>query len=96
MSMSSPRERKRGRPVSIDGMVAEARVQAYSISYELARHDQWELAALESVDLLLAEGDVVGARRVVADLRVRDVRVENPLHREITDVFEESGRAVAS
>ncbi|MBI5289924.1 MAG: hypothetical protein HY873_13205 [Chloroflexi bacterium] len=89
----------RGRTPTFDGLLAEARVQAYSVSHELGRHDQWELAALEALDLLLREGDVIGARRVVAELRRRDVVVENPLHREITDVFETAdgaSRAVAS
>lgn len=83
------------RTIGCDGMLAEARCQAFAVRYELTKHDQWELAALESVALLLSLGDVPGARRVVTELRRRDIERENRLHREITDAFEPRFRAVA-
>lgn len=86
----------RGRTPSCDGLFAEARVQAFAVRHELGRHDVWELASLEALDLLLGAGDVIGARRVVAELRRRDIERENPLHREITDVFEGEGRGPRS
>ncbi len=72
-------------------------MEAQAVAWELIRHDQFELSALEVVRLSLAggaamarEGDMVGAARVfedtqqlVADLLARDVKHENPRHRTL-------------
>ncbi|GIW19414.1 hypothetical protein [Tepidiforma sp.] len=83
-------QRTRGRPVSDRGLLEEARVQALALRQELAAHDQWEAAALEVAELLLAEGRLLEARRVIRRLRLRD-RWENARHAEIDDVWQEVG-----
>lgn len=84
--------RPKGRPAGADGLLAEARVQAFSVRHELERHDQWEIASLEVAELLIERGDHSGALRVIRELRRRDIR-ENALHGEITDVFETQQQA---
>lgn len=85
--MTRPTGLPKGRPAGAEGMLAEARVQAFSVRHELERHDQWEIASLEVAELLIERGDAPGALRLVRELRRRDIR-ENALHGEITDVFE--------
>lgn len=93
--MTKPTNLPKGRPPGCDGLLAEARVQAFSVRYELERHDQWEMASLEVAEMCISSGDTAGALRVIRELRRRDLR-ENALHGEITDVFAATAaRAVA-
>jgi len=77
-----------GRPLSQQGLLEEARVQALSLRHELGRHDRWEAAALEVAELLVAEGRLIEARRLLRQLRIRD-RWENERHDEIDEVWRE-------
>lgn len=72
--------------MSEQALVEEARVQALALRRELAAHDQWEAAALEVADLLVAEGRALEARRLIHRLRERD-RWENARHTEIDEVW---------
>ena len=76
-----------GRPISTQGLMEEARVQA-ALRHELDRHDQWETAALEVAELLVAEGRHLEARRLLRRLRERD-RWENQRHAEIDQIWRE-------
>jgi hypothetical protein len=77
-----------GRPISTQGLLEEARVQALALRHELDRHDQWEIAALEVAELLIAEQRLVEAQRLIRRLRERD-RWENQRHAEIDQVWRE-------
>jgi hypothetical protein len=83
-------QRTRGRPLSEQGLLEEARVQAIALRQELAVHDQWEAAALDVAEILIAEGRLLEARRVIRKLRERD-RWENARHAEIDDVWQGAG-----
>lgn len=83
-------QRTRGRPLSEQGLLEEARVQAIALRQELAAHDEWEAAALEVAELLLAEGRALEARRLIRRLRERD-RWENARHAEIDDAWRRAG-----
>lgn len=82
---------KRGRPMSLTGLLEEARVQAIALRQVLGRHDEWEASALAATEVLLARGDTERARRLVRELRLRD-RWENQRHAEIDGVWREVGR----
>jgi len=77
-----------GRPMSVQGLLEEAKVQALALRHELGRHDQWEMAALEVAELLIAEQRLVEAQRLIRRLRERD-RWENQRHAEIDQVWRE-------
>jgi hypothetical protein len=77
-----------GRPISTQGLLEEAKVQALALRQELEPHDEWELAALEVAELLIAEQRLVEARRLIRRLRERD-RWENQRHAEIDQVWRE-------
>jgi len=77
-----------GRPISMQGLLEEAKVQALALRHELGRHDQWEMAALEVAEILIAEQRLVEARRLLRELRRRD-RWENQRHAEIDAVWRE-------
>jgi len=77
-----------GRPISTQGLLEEARVQALALRQELGRHDHWELAALEVAEQLVAEGRLDDAQRLIRMLIVRD-RWENQRHAEIDAVWRE-------
>lgn len=83
-------QRTRGRPLSEQGLLEEARVQAIALRQELAVHDQWEAAALDVAEILIAEGRLLEARRVIRKLRERD-RWENARHAEIDDAWRRAG-----
>jgi regulator of PEP synthase PpsR (kinase-PPPase family) len=74
--------------MSTQGLLEEARVQALALRQELEPHDQWEAAALEVVELLIADERLEEARRLIQRLRVRD-RWENQRHAEIDAVWRE-------
>jgi len=77
-----------GRPISTQGLLEEAKVQALALRHELGRHDQWEAAALEVAELLISEQRLEEARRLIRRLRERD-RWENQRHAEIDQVWRE-------
>jgi outer membrane PBP1 activator LpoA protein len=78
----------RGRPMSTQGLLEEAKVQALALRQELEPHDQWEAAALEVAELLIAEERLDEARRLLRQLRRRDLW-ENERHSEIDAVWRE-------
>ncbi|QFG02142.1 hypothetical protein [Tepidiforma bonchosmolovskayae] len=77
-----------GRPISTQGLLEEAKVQALALRHELEPHDQWEAAALEVAEILIAEERLVEAQRLIRRLRERD-RWENQRHAEIDAVWRE-------
>ncbi|GIW15664.1 MAG: hypothetical protein KatS3mg063_1517 [Tepidiforma sp.] len=79
---------RRGRPISTQGLLEEAKVQALALRHELEPHDQWEAAALEVAEILIAEERLDEARRLIRMLIVRD-RWENQRHAEIDQVWRE-------
>jgi hypothetical protein len=74
--------------MSTQGLLEEARVQALALRHELGRHDQWEAAALEVAEQLVAEGRLDEAQRIIRMLLIRD-RWENQRHAEIDQVWRE-------
>jgi hypothetical protein len=74
--------------MTVQGLLEEAKVQALALRHELGRHDQWEMAALEVVEQLVAEGRLDDAQRLIHMLIVRD-RWENQRHAEIDQVWRE-------
>lgn len=50
--------------MSSTGLLEEARVQALALRHELVAHDEWEAAALEVAELLLAEVRVLKACQI--------------------------------
>jgi hypothetical protein len=74
--------------MTVQGLLEEAKVQALALRHELGRHDEWEMAALEVVEQLVADGRLDEAQRVIRLLIVRD-RWENQRHAEIDQVWRE-------
>lgn len=97
---------QRGRPLSQETIHEERHCEIQAISHELAKHDAFEIAAYETMDLALdqiithitdgfhahALDDLRSARRLLAELRNRDLR-ENNKHRLIGNLAKQ---AVAS
>lgn len=87
---------KRGRPLTPETVHEERHCEIQAISYELAKHDAFELAAYETMDLALEQiiahitdgfhdhalQDLHSTRRLLAEVRSRDLR-ENNKHRLI-------------